>query len=132
MLSWIAGREVTFFSWSKTDYVQIAREISAKGIDEEKMAVILDKGNWVDYQQITGKRFGKPWRMSLEDALMFAEIELEGKQHDGLVDARNTAYLIAKMEKNPESHFLQDTLQEEKNEKPMGTSLGNLLKNVRI
>ena len=114
MVSWLSGYEVTFYSWSRTDYVQIVREIQAKEIDEEKTAVFLDKENWVDYQLTAGKRFGKPWRMSLEDALMFAEVEPEGKQHDGLADARNTARLIAKMEKNPESHFLQDRLQEEK------------------
>lgn len=132
MLSWLSGHEVIFYSWSKTDYVQIAREIQAKGIDEEKMAVFLDKEHWVDYQPIAGKRFGKPWRMSLEDALMFTEIEPEGKQHDGLVDARNTARLIAKMEKNPESRFLQDRLEKEKDEEPLGTSLGSLLGNIRI
>ena len=134
MVSWLGSCGVTFYSWSRTDYVQIAREIRAKGIDEERMAVLLDKENWVDYQQTAGKRFGKPWRMSLEDALMFAEIELEGKQHDGLVDARNTARLIAKMEKNPESHFLQDRLREEKekNSEPLGTSLGNLLNGIRL
>ena len=43
MLSWLAGHEVTFYSWSKTDYVQITREIQAKGIDEEKMEMFLDK-----------------------------------------------------------------------------------------
>jgi inhibitor of KinA sporulation pathway (predicted exonuclease) len=37
--------------------------------------------------------------MSLEYALMFAEIEPEGNQHDGPADARNTARLIAKMER---------------------------------
>ena len=132
MLSWLAGHEVTFYSWSKTDYVQITREIQAKGIDEEKMEMFLDKERWADYQQIAGKRFGKPWRMSLEDALMVAEIEPEGKQHDGLVDARNTARLIAKMEKNPESRFLQDRLEKEKNEEQLGTSLGSLLGNIRI
>ena len=134
MVLWLGSSEVTFYSWSKTDYVQIAREIRAKGIDEAKTAVLLDKDNWVDYQQTAGKRFGKPWRMSLEDALMFAEMELEGKQHDGLVDARNTARLIAKMEKNPESHFLQDRLQEEKekNAEPLGTSLGSLLNGIRL
>ena len=63
---------------------------------------------------------------------MFAEIEPEGKQHDGLVDAKNTARLIAKMEKNPESRFLQDRLEEEKTGEPLGTSLGNLLGNLKI
>jgi inhibitor of KinA sporulation pathway (predicted exonuclease) len=132
MISWLSGYEVTFYSWSRTDYVQITREIQAKGMDEEKLAVLLDKEHWVDYQQTAGKRFGKPWRMSLEDALMFAEVEPEGKQHDGLVDARNTARLIAKMEKNPESRFLQDRLEKEKNEEQLGTSLGSLLGNIRI
>ena len=132
MISWLSGYEVTFYSWSRTDYVQITREIQTKGMDEEKLAVLLDKEHWVDYQQTAGKRFGKPWRMSLEDALMFAEVEPEGKQHDGLVDAKNTARLIAKMEKNPESRFLQDRLEEEKTGEPLGTSLGNLLGNLKI
>ena len=132
MVSWLSGYEVTFYSWSRTDYVQITREIQTKGMDEEKLAVLLDKEHWVDYQQTAGKRFGKPWRMSLEDALMFAEVEPEGKQHDGLVDAKNTARLIAKMEKNPESRFLQDRLEEEKTGEPLGTSLGNLLGNLKI
>ena len=132
MVSWLSGYEVTFYSWSRTDYVQITREIQAKGMDEEKLAVLLDKEHWVDYQQTAGKRFGKPWRMSLEDALMFAEVEPEGKQHDGLVDAKNTARLIAKMEKNPESRFLQDRLEKEKNEEQLGTYLGSLLGNIRI
>lgn len=132
MISWLSGYEVTFYSWSRTDYVQITREIQAKGMDEEKLAVLLDKEHWVDYQQTAGKRFGKPWRMSLEDALMFAEVEPEGKQHDGLVDAKNTARLITKMEKNPESRFLQDRLEEEKTGEPLGTSLGNLLGNLKI
>ena len=120
MISWLSGYEVMFYSWSRTDYVQITREIQTKGMDEEKLAVLLDKEHWVDYQQTAGKRFGKPWRMSLEDALMFAEVEPEGKQHDGLVDAKNTARLIAKMEKNPESRFLQDRLEEEKTGEPLG------------
>ena len=63
---------------------------------------------------------------------MFAEVEPEGKQHDGLVDAKNTARLIAKMEKNPESRFLQDRLEKEKNEEQLGTYLGSLLGNIRI
>lgn len=99
MLSWIADSQPVFYSWSITDYKQIAREIRAKGMNEEEMALFLDAGNWVDYQVTAGKRFHKPWRMSLEDALMLAKIEPVGKQHDGLADAGNTARLIAKLEK---------------------------------
>ena len=49
MISWLSGYEVTFYSWSRTDYVQITREIQTKGMDEEKLAVLLDKEHWVDY-----------------------------------------------------------------------------------
>ena len=38
----------------------------------------------------------------LEEALGRAEIDPDGKFHDGLDDAVNTAYLIEKMELNPE------------------------------
>lgn len=130
MLAWIGNREAVFYSWSITDFRQISREIHSKGMDEMEMALFLDKENWVDYQPEAGRRFDKNWRLALEDALMLAEVEPEGKQHDGLVDARNTARLIAKMEKNPDSHFLQDRLQKEKNDAPLGTSLGSLLKSL--
>ncbi len=134
MLGWIDDRNVTFYAWSITDYKQISREIRAKEMDEEEMSVFLDSQHWIDYQPIAGQRFDKRWRLALEDALILAEVEPEGKQHDGLVDARNTARLIAKMEKNPESHFLQDTLKKnhEDNEQPLGTSLGNLLKGIKL
>jgi hypothetical protein len=36
------------------------------------------------------------------------------------------------MEKNPESRFLQDRLEKEKNEEQLGTYLGSLLGNIRI
>lgn len=133
MLGWIAGRDVTFYSWSVTDYKQISREIRAKEMNEEEMSMFLDQTHWIDYQPVAGQRFDKRWRLALEDALMLAEVDPEGKQHDGLVDARNTARLIAKMEKNPESHFLQDRLQQNAEEQEsLGTSLGNLLQDIKL
>ncbi len=136
MLVWIDEKDVTFYSWSITDYKQISREIRAKEMNEEEMSVFLDQSRWIDYQPVAGQRFDKRWRLALEDALMLAEVDPEGKQHDGLVDARNTARLIAKMEKNPESHFLQDRLEKEKEETgkegAASTSLGSLLKGIKL
>ena len=99
MLSWLEGREAAFYSWSIADYKQISREIRAKGMDTEVMAFFLAREHWVDYQKAAGKRLGKPWRISLGDALKLAGVQPEGKLHDGLSDARNTARLIAEMEK---------------------------------
>lgn len=100
MLSWLEGRECTFYSWSIADYKQITREIRAKGMDTEVMAIFLAREHWVDYQKAAGKRLSKPWRISLGDALKLAGIQPDGKLHDGLSDARNTARLIAEMEKS--------------------------------
>ena len=55
-------------------------------------------------------------QLSLEEALGRAEIEPEGRFHDGLDDAVNTAYLIEKLELNPEyqlvSYEMPDKLSE--------------------
>ena len=133
MISWIGDKEPVFYAWSESDYSQLSKEITAKGLDPEEMAIFLDKDLWIDYQKIAGERFQKPWKLPLEEALGLAEVELEGRQHDGLVDAKNTARLIAKMEKNKESRFLLDRLEkDEKTESGIGMSLGNLLQGIHL
>ena len=56
---------------------------------------------WIDYQDVFKKRFHLDRCYSLEDALESAEIEPEGRFHDGLDDAVNTGALIKKLELNP-------------------------------
>ena len=129
ILEWIGERDAMFYSWSDTDYYQIRNEINAKVFDKSLYAVLLEKERWIDYQERAGRRFGSRNPISLEHALSIADIDQEGRAHDGLVDAYNTARLIQKLEKNPESRFSLDLLdkKDEENDTPLGFSLGGML-----
>lgn len=129
MLQWIGEKDVTFYSWSNTDYFQIRNEINAKINDKSPYYVFLEKENWIDYQEKAGIRFGSSHLLSLDNALRIADIDQEGRAHDGLVDAYNTARLIEKMEKHPESRFSLDRIEktEEEQNTPLGFSLGGML-----
>ena len=56
---------------------------------------------WGDYQEIFGKKYNFEQAVGLQEALMLWDIEPDGRMHDGLDDAWNTARLIEKLEKNP-------------------------------
>ncbi|MBR2766321.1 MAG: hypothetical protein IKE03_10120 [Blautia sp.] len=65
-------------------------------------------------------------QVSLEDALMYTGDDFEGKQHDALYDARNTAHLYA-MISNPADYKAElkkviDYLHPE----PIGVSIGDM------
>ena len=133
LMQWIGDDVPTFFSWSDTDYYQIRDEIRAKKMDFENMEQILKKENWVDYQQIVSRRFGFDHQIKLSDALDLTEIDVEGRFHDGLADAFNTAMIIAKLEKNPGIKFALDKMRENKAMSvPFGTSLEGLLEGIEL
>ena len=133
LMQWIGDDIPTFFSWSDTDYYQIRDEIRAKELNFENMEQILEKGNWVDYQQIVSRRFEFDHQMKLSDALALTEIDVEGRFHDGLDDAFNTAMIIAKLEKNPGIKYALDKVRENM-AMPVsfGTSLGGLLEGLGL
>lgn len=133
LLLWIGKRDVTFFSWSEMDYYQIRGEILSKGLSEDEMSVFLDKERWTDYQKTVNERFELGRALSLRDALKLSELDQEGRLHDGLVDAYNTARMIAKLELHPEYRFELDKLREEEQEsEPLCTSLGSLLQGLNL
>ncbi len=131
MLLWIGNRDVTFYSWSETDYFQIRDEILAKGYDETEMNLFLNRENWIDYQKALKERLSLPSLLSLSDALTIAELDPEGRAHNGLVDAYNTARLIEKVQMHPEYKFSIEKLRE-KEPAPLCTNIGSLLKGLNI
>lgn len=133
MLQWIGDNEAVFYSWSMTDYYQIRNEIQLKCKNEAKWNVLLDQANWVDYQELLGKRINTKNRLRLADALDLAELDTEGSLHDGLDDAYNTARLIAKLETQKDYKTLIERIRAvEENQKPLTTSLGDYLKGLVI
>lgn len=100
------GDGVTVYAWSTSDYEQVFQEIVLKdyGISEEERP-ILDN-DWVDFQN---------------------EFDFEGRQHDALDDARNTAELLIVF---TDEELFESTLKKTEDAmrpKSIGTSLGSLI-----
>lgn len=95
MASWINGRGLTAVSWSDTDEIQLSVEMEQKGIENEVIENLL--AGWVDIQKSYDKLTGANRSTSLENAMRAEGIRPDGRLHDGLTDARNTAVLIAKL-----------------------------------
>ena len=51
---------------------------------DERIQEFMKAEKWVDYQEVFTKRFELSRRLSLEEALGRAEIDPEGRFHDGL------------------------------------------------
>lgn len=115
--------KVEIFQWSESDYINLIREMVLKGYDL-KPAHLRFFMNWTDFQQEYGDVLGLDQKISLEKALIYAGADFEGKQHDALYDARNTAALLT-IVRTPElrKKALQsviDVLKPETVEVPLG------------
>ena len=96
-VNWIPD-DAKIVSWSYSDADQIIAEIDGKNIDNPKMEELLE--SWIDCQETFGEKMNNPDRSyKLSEALIIADIFYDENQHDALVDARNTALLFIKMEK---------------------------------
>lgn len=128
---WLPDEEVLGVSWSDVDERQIRRELEGKEIQIEKLETLLD--NWIDCQKCFGGKISSEKCYSLWDALLVADIEAEGRKHDGLADAYNTAVLFAKLETEEELQ-LHPLYQSAIEEAPvrLGFSLGDLFTGLNL
>lgn len=79
--------------WSDNDREQFYKEMQLKNITLTKYQKEKISG-WYDFQKEYGEKLGLEKLISLKDALMYAGIDAEGRHHDALFDARNTAVLF--------------------------------------
>ena len=131
MLNWIGDREYKVYAWSGSDRAQILHEIKAKNIVDEKIASFMEESRWVDYQDIFMMRYEMSRKMSLEEALGRADIDPEGRFHDGLNDAVNTGLLIEKLELNPDYQLVSYEMPEKPSEH-LSSSLGELFVGMEL
>ena len=96
------------------------------------MQQFLQAEHWVDYQDVFGKRYDLGRAVGLEEALMLCDIEADGRMHDGLDDALNTAKIIAKLEQNPDYELLYRERENEVETEPLKTSLGDLFAGLNL
>lgn len=121
MIDWLGERDYKIYAWSESDRNQLLHEIKAKNMTDERIYAFMKAENWIDYQDVFTKRFKLSRQLSLEEALGRAEIEPEGKFHDGLDDAVNTAYLIEKLELNPEYQLVSYEMPDKPSERLCST-----------
>lgn len=131
MIDWLGERDYKIYAWSESDRNQLLHEIKAKNMTDERIHEFMKAENWIDYQDVFTKRFELSRQLSLEEALGRAEIEPEGRFHDGLDDAVNTAYLIEKLELNPEYQLVSYEMPDKPSERLCST-LGELFVGLDI
>ncbi len=96
--------DAVMVSWSMTDRQQIMGETKEKNIHIHEIDCLFD--SWLDCQKMFSDRAGSPDKcFKLCEALYIAGIDGDTGEHDALIDAKNTAYLFAKMEKEPNTLF---------------------------
>lgn len=117
--------EVEIYQWSNSDYEQFMREVLLKGYEptEEQKELL---GKWRDFQKEYGEKLGFDYQLSLTNALMYAGMDFDGKAHDALYDARNTANLLMTVRTPELCRKALDIVIEALSPKPIGSSLGDL------
>lgn len=98
-LNWLPN-DTVLVSWSENDENQIRKEIEAKNIFVEGLDDYLE--TWVDCQKTFGEKMNAQKNYKLSEALIIADIDYDEGEHDALVDAKNTAQLFIKIEREPE------------------------------
>ena len=119
--------DVMIYAWSNTDHSQVMKEIQLKQykLSEEEHKLI--EHGWTDFQNEFDIHLGFERQISLKLALDFAGIDFNGRQHDALDDARNTAKLLRVFK--DEELFDQTLRKIEEVMKPssLENTLGNLI-----
>ncbi|MCR5603188.1 MAG: exonuclease domain-containing protein [Lachnospiraceae bacterium] len=128
---WLPEEDVSCVSWSKTDRDQIINEMQAKGIENAVISSLA--GSWIDSQELFGDKMNTDRQYNLEEALIASDICTEGRAHDGLVDAYNTALLFAKFMKDP-NYKLNDiyTMARVEEVDHLSVSMGDMFKRFNL
>ena len=118
-------------SWSDNDLKQIRHEAEAKNIEDSRLNRII--GTWIDCQKMFSDRLQDKRIYKLSEALIAADIIQEGQEHNGLIDAINTAKLFSKMMKEPEMK-LNSIFTNARSEEvvPLSFSIGDLFSNLQL
>ena len=108
------GEDYTMYSWSKADLNQIRGECRLKGIKpDEKVTYMLR--HWKDFQKEFSRLVGIHHPIKLEEAVGLGGLDFDGRAHDGLVDARNTANLYRQSRDEQMFKKLKSMISEQEN-----------------
>lgn len=119
--------DVMIYAWSNTDHSQVMKEIQLKQYKLSEEEHKLMEHGWTDFQNEFDIHLEFERQISLKLALDMAGIDFNGRQHDALDDARNTAKLLRVFK--DEELFDQTLRKIEEVMKPssLENTLGNLI-----
>ena len=119
--------DVMISEGSNTDHSQVMKEIQLKQYKLSEEEHKLMEHGWTDFQNEFDIHLGFERQISLKLALDMAGIDFNGRQHDALDDARNTAKLLRVFK--DEELFDQTLRKIEEVMKPssLENTLGNLI-----
>ncbi len=92
--------DTVLVTWSESDETQLTNEMYWKGISIPRLDAFLD--DYIDCQITFSDKMDSRKTYKLSEALNISGIYSEIGEHDALIDAKNTALLFAKMEREPE------------------------------
>lgn len=126
-LSWCnsVNDDIQIYQWSDSDLLQIRKEMSLKDVEiSARDARLL--GEWNDFQKEYGDKLMLHRQVSLKNAIMYAGLDFEGREHDALCDARNTGTLL-RIIRDPElCRDVLDKVIEIMTPKTLSATLGDL------
>lgn len=96
--NWIPD-DAYLVAWSNSDRAQIEREIRGKDLHIPRLDTYMDEEYWIDCQELFADKLDTTKLFRLSEALVLAEIDYDDGAHDALVDARNTARLFEKVQR---------------------------------
>ena len=132
ILNWLGDKEYKVYAWSDNDYNQLTREILSKEIVDQRIEEFIQESKWIDYQKLFGERFDFEKAVSLSEALMYCNIDVDGRLHDGLDDAINTASLIRVLESDPEFVLYNYDTNLDTESEPLNFSMGDLFAGLKL
>lgn len=128
---WAGEEDYVIVSWSHSDDGQFKHEFECKNMNDERIENLYP--TWIDAQKMFSKIAKIDRSTSLEEALIASDIYQEGRAHDGLTDAYNTAVLFRKMKTEKEFTFNRDYYAAKYSEpEHLGVSMSSLFANIKL
>ena len=118
------GKEYEIYAWSENDYNQLVAEMTLKDYSNEAMLRPLE--HWFDFQKEYKEKLGLERIMSLEKALNYAGMGFQGRMHDALCDAKNTAELFAIVRNEEKCNEILKSVMEALKPKKISGTLGEM------
>ena len=118
------GPEYEVYAWSDSDFNQLVAEMNLKNYTKKTMMKPLEV--WYDFQKEYVEKLGIDRVISLKQALDYAGLDFQGKIHDALWDAKNTADLFAIVRNEVRCNAVLNSVIEAFTAKKITGSLGEM------